>query len=557
MNFELGEQIGKGSTGTVYYAKEIGLDRDLAVKYIHPALVTDEEAINRLLKEATLCAKLNHPNIVRVHDAGRDDDGRPYIVMEYLEGESLQSRLSRGKLSDRVTIEIAKQVLTGLAVAHAQGAIHRDLKPANIFLTSAGVAKILDFGIAKSLGTTQTAGLGLQVGTPEYMSPEVAEGKKVDNRSDLYSLGIMLYEMVTGTVPFTAETPMGVLYKHVHESVPQLPQEVTLTLRTTIVCLLRKSPKQRQQSAKQALDMLEGATASKVKPPTPAPRVGTIAPTATQAGPLRQGTEVQTPDGLVKTARPVSRVSKVVLAAACVIAIAAAVIVGNGVAPTVADFIVARMTVNLSLRVTPGQKFHVIRQQVVTLGTHQIQAIDEGEYDVKSVRKEPTAVLWSTTRDRSVIMVDKWKKPLSYARAASSNWPNKPGSKDGGWALSPLTLDTKPLHRGDGGKTKSGLRWTLDSTENVAGHRVANIGFSNLPTGNILLDSNYIDATTNRMKAVKKDPSWSFPTTGWKTTRIEDRIDMSTGIPTSIEFEQSRPGGFSFKAVITMTPLSK
>src|SRR5476649_2833925 len=120
MNFELGDQIGKGSTGVVYYAKQIGLDRELAVKFIHPALVNDEESINRLLREASQSAKLNHPNIVRVLDAGRDDAGRPYIVMEYLEGESLQERLKRGKLSDKVTFEIAKQMLTGLGAAHAQ-----------------------------------------------------------------------------------------------------------------------------------------------------------------------------------------------------------------------------------------------------------------------------------------------------------------------------------------------------------------------------------------------------------------------------------------------------
>jgi hypothetical protein len=178
-------------------------------------------------------------------------------------------------------------------------------------------------------------------------------------------------------------------------------------------------------------------------------------------------------------------------------------------------------------------------------------------YTVKSVKAAPVAVVWSTKRQRSMIQVDSWKKNLSSAHGSSSNWPNKPGTKDGGWALSPLTLDSSLIHRGEGGQTKSGLQWKLESTENESGHKIGKIAFSNLPTGNVLLDPTYVDAVTNRMKALKHADEWSFPTTGWKTTHIEDKVDISTGIPTSMELEQVRSGGFKLKTLITMTPTGK
>jgi len=556
MNFELGDQIGKGSTGVVYYAKQIGLDRDLAVKYIHPALVSDEDSINRLLKEASLSAKLNHPNIVRVLDAGRDEGGRPYIVMEYLEGESLQDRLRRGKLSDKVTTEIAKQVFAGLGAAHAQGAIHRDLKPSNVFLTSSGFAKILDFGIAKALGTSQTTGVGMQIGTPEYMSPELAEGNKVDSRGDLYSLGIMLYEMLTGAVPFTAESPMGVLYKHVHERLPDLPKGTELKLHSTIICLLRKSPKQRIQSATQGLEMLEGAPKTKGKPPMPTPDQGPMT-VFSQPASGRPGTDIVTPEGVVKSGRPARRFPIFAVLAAVVVIVGAAVFIGKGGASSVEDFIGARAGLNLGLRVTTGQSFHVARQQALTLGPYQIQASDVGIYTVKSIRNAPLEVVWSTKRDKSAIEIGKWKKTLSGASTSTSTWPNKPNTKDSGWALSPLTLDATKLHNGEGGSTKSGLQWRLESTEQDGDRKVARIAFSNLPSGNILLEPSYVSAIASRIKTLKNDDDWSFPTTGWKTTRIEDKIDTSTGIPSSIEVEQTHGGGFKFKTTITMTPANK
>ena len=550
MNFELGEQIGKGNTGLIYRAKQVGLDRQLAVKFIHPALVSDEEAAKQLLKEATLCANLNHANIVRVHDAGQEDSGRVFIVMELLAGESLQSRLSRGKVPEKMAVEITKQVLAGLVAAHRQGSIHRDLKPANIFLTTSGVVKILDFGIAKALGTNQTSGIGLH-GTPEYMSPELAEGKKPDNRSDLYSLGIILFEMLTGAAPFTAETPMGVLYKQVHERIPELPRGLPPTVHATLVSLLRKSPKHRPQSAEQAMEMLEGTVAVKSKPPAPAPKSLQTTINEIQAAAAAQAAPP------AKSSKPGGLVGKIAIGVAVILVAAIMAVAGKTFAPKVEDFIVARIPLNLSLRVTTGQKFQVLRQQELHIGKYKFVVTDDGQYTAKTVQKAPIEVLWSTKREKSVIHQDAWKKSLNFTASSSSTWPNKAGTKDSGWALSPLTVNATTVKNGEGGTTKSGLQWKWDSVITEGDHKYGKITFANLPTSNILLDAKALDAITGRMQSVKKNSDWSFPASGWKMTKIEDKIDLLTGIPTSIEFEQARPDGAELKTVITMTPIGK
>jgi hypothetical protein len=365
-----------------------------------------------------------------------------------------------------------------------------------------------------------------------------------------------MFQMLTGAVPFTADTPMGVMYKHVHERLPDLPKGTEVKLHSTIISLLRKSPKQRIQSATQGLEMLEGADAKKIKPPMPQPKQGPMTVVA-QPQEARPGTDVITPSGIVRTARPQRRVSKIAVLAGVIVMVAAAVYIGTGVAPDVEDYIATKTGLNLGLRVVSGQKFKVERHQDLSLGSYQIQIDDDGLYTVKSVKKSPLEVVWDTKRDRSAIQVGTWKKSLAQTGAASSTWPNKPGSKDSGWALSPLTLDSGKLKAGEGGQTKSGLQWHLESIEKAGGRKVAKIAFSNLPTGNVLLDSGSIDAISARIQSVKNDEEWKFPKTGWKTTRIEDKIDTSTGIPTSIEIEQTHAGGFKFKTAISMTSADK
>ena len=255
-NYELGEKIGQGGMGVVYRAHHLSLDRDVAVKFIHQHLADDEEAVERFLREARLAAKINHPNVVQIYDTGQDDSGRPYIVMELLEGESLRQRLKRGPIPLADAVRISLEILDALTKAHSQGIVHRDIKPGNIFICADGESKLLDFGIAKALGGGSLTGTGTLVGTPEYMSPEQAEGERVDARSDLYSLGIVLYEMVSGVAPFKADTPVSVLHMQVHKPAPPVPGQGS-ALSGVITRALAKNPADRPQTARQFAALLE------------------------------------------------------------------------------------------------------------------------------------------------------------------------------------------------------------------------------------------------------------------------------------------------------------
>jgi hypothetical protein len=220
--FEILAEIGQGSMGTVYKARDPGLDRVIALKTILPGSVIETEARERFLREARSVARLQHPNIITIFELGQMEDV-PYIAMEFLEGESLSDAVKVGRPTKmRRKLEVIRQLCRGLGYAHERGVVHRDVKPSNIFLLPDGTAKILDFGVAWLEGGTFATRTGMLVGTPAYMAPEQFSGEKVDHRVDMWSLGVILYEMIAGGRPFTGDTVPQLIYRIVHTSLPEL-----------------------------------------------------------------------------------------------------------------------------------------------------------------------------------------------------------------------------------------------------------------------------------------------------------------------------------------------
>jgi formylglycine-generating enzyme required for sulfatase activity len=259
--YEVVAQIGAGGMGEVYRAKDTRLGRDVAIKVLPADFAADAERLKRFEREAKATAALSHPNILDVHDVGTHE-GVPYLVEELLEGESLRERLARGPIPVREAVEIAVQVAHGLAAAHGKHIVHRDLKPANVFMTSEGTAKILDFGIAKlveslPLGEADTlthaptgaTELGRVLGTTAYMSPEQARGMPVDPRSDIFSFGVVLYEMLSGQRPFRGETATDTVAAILTQEPPPLPEGMPLALQGVVTQCLAKRPDQRFCSA--------------------------------------------------------------------------------------------------------------------------------------------------------------------------------------------------------------------------------------------------------------------------------------------------------------------
>jgi len=253
--YEIIEELGKGGMGKVYRVEDKKIKEDVALKLIKPEIASDKKTIERFSNELKMARKIRHKNVCAMYDLG-EEKGTHYITMEYVPGEDLKSFIRRaGTLSAGKTLFIAKQVCEGLVEAHRLGVVHRDLKPQNIMIDKEGNARIMDFGIARSVGGKGITGAGVMIGTPEYMSPEQAEVKEVDQRSDIYSLGVILYEMVTGRVPFEGETPLGIAMKHKSET-PKDPRELNAqipeALSRLILRCMEKDKEKRYQSAGEA-----------------------------------------------------------------------------------------------------------------------------------------------------------------------------------------------------------------------------------------------------------------------------------------------------------------
>jgi serine/threonine protein kinase len=265
--FRIEREIGTGGMGTVYLATHLNLERPVAVKIIRPEFAADADVSDRFLREARTMAKLRHPNAAMIFDAGNLPDGRHYIVMEFVEGETLSQALAReGRFSFAQAIDIATQICDVLEEAHRLGIIHRDLKPSNILLGKRGVC-VLDFGVAKvlassaeSTATHASTGSGQLIGTPRYMSPEQCLGQRVGARSDLYSLGVLLYEMLAGRPPFIDPLQSALLVKQATAPAPPLPrlrQDIPRSLALAVHSLLAKRSDDRPRTAAMAKMLLE------------------------------------------------------------------------------------------------------------------------------------------------------------------------------------------------------------------------------------------------------------------------------------------------------------
>ena len=248
--YQILEELGKGGMGIVYKAKDTKLDRIVALKFLPQELTQDNEAKERFIQEAKTAAALNHPNITVIHEID-EDEGRTFIAMEFIGGQSLKEKTKSGPLEIDDAVRIASQVADGLQEAHEKGIVHRDIKPANIMLTEKGQAKIADFGIAKLVGQVRLTRTGATIGTVAYMSPEQAKGDEVDHRSDIWSMGVVLYEMLTGELPFKGNHEQTMIYSILNAD-PVTPQtyrkDVSISVLDLVEKALQKNPADRFQS---------------------------------------------------------------------------------------------------------------------------------------------------------------------------------------------------------------------------------------------------------------------------------------------------------------------
>jgi serine/threonine protein kinase len=225
-HYKIIEQVGQGGMGVVYKAEDTKLQRTVAIKFLPQDLTRNAEAKQRFIHEARTASALDHPNICTIHEINETVDGQLFIVMAYYDEESLKHKIEQAPLNSTEAIDIALQVAEGLKKAHSKGIIHRDIKPSNIMITSDGIVKIVDFGLAKlSRGQRLTVD-GKTMGTIAYMSPEQTRGDDVDERSDIWSLGVVLYEMLTGKLPFRGEYEQAIIYSIVNEEPEPLSKSI-------------------------------------------------------------------------------------------------------------------------------------------------------------------------------------------------------------------------------------------------------------------------------------------------------------------------------------------
>jgi serine/threonine protein kinase len=258
--YEIESPIGVGGMGTVYRARDVELDEQVAIKTLRPELVTDETLVERFKTEIRLARRISHRNVVRTHDLG-EWNGIYFLTMEYVEGLTVRDLLDqRGRLEVSSTLAIARQLAESLEVAHGQGVIHRDIKPQNMLLDADGVLKVMDFGVARLAERTSTlTEAGLIIGTPSYMAPEQLLADSIDARADLYAVGVVLFECLTGRLPFEARSTISLVAKVLNDPPPpplDLNVEIPPPLSGLVLDLLAKKPDDRVQSARELSERL-------------------------------------------------------------------------------------------------------------------------------------------------------------------------------------------------------------------------------------------------------------------------------------------------------------
>src|SRR5512140_654564 len=265
-HYRILQKVGSGGMGVVFKAEDSRLKRTVALKFLPPDLSSDPEAGERFLREAQTASALDHPNICTVYEVGQGEEGQLFISMAYYEGMTLKEKIGFGRLTVEEACTIAIQVARGLAEAHTHGMVHRDIKPANIFVTKGNIAKILDFGLAKLRGDLALTRPGSTVGTVAYMSPEQTQGLDTDERTDLWALGVILYEMLAGTRPFKGDHEAAVMYEVLNsEPLPLtfIRSDVPEEINDLISRLLKKDPARRIGSAEAVIGALETARTPK------------------------------------------------------------------------------------------------------------------------------------------------------------------------------------------------------------------------------------------------------------------------------------------------------
>jgi serine/threonine protein kinase len=287
-HYQLLEKLGAGGMGMVYKAQDLKLDRFVALKFLPLQVGLIEEDKQRFIQEAKAASALDHPNICTIYEIDETIDDQVFISMAYYEGETLRERLDKGPLSTKDAIDLVVQVCQGLAKAHEQGIVHRDIKPANIILTRDGVAKILDFGVAKFLSKKRSTVSGSVIGTPGYMSPEQAKGSEVDHRSDIWSVGVLLFEMLTTQLPFEGKSDLSIMYAIINDppqELSQYRQTVPDDLQNIIKKTLEKDPENRYQDLQDVISDLQilGKKCSDTEPtkvvflsPQPTPSIAVL-----------------------------------------------------------------------------------------------------------------------------------------------------------------------------------------------------------------------------------------------------------------------------------------
>ena len=261
-HYTITEQIGSGGMGVVYKAQDTRLNRPVALKFLPPELIRDAVAKERFMREAHTISALDHPNICTLFEIEETPQGQTFMAMAYYEGETLSAKIKRGPLKVEEAVKLLIQVCDGLSHAHAKGIVHRDIKPANIAVTKDGIVKILDFGLAKLATSSRLTRSGSTAGTASYMSPEQARGDNVDHRSDIWSLGVVLFEALTGTLPFKGEFEHAVVYSILNEQPSDLDRfcpDLPPSLQPIVTRALQKDPADRYQSVEEMANDLREA----------------------------------------------------------------------------------------------------------------------------------------------------------------------------------------------------------------------------------------------------------------------------------------------------------